>query len=91
MPTRWAPSKCDVAGCATMIDTGEPATSGVTMSVNVRLCQKDVRALDSGEATLVVALAPSALTRAGGCHCVRRHGGELDAKDCPIHGAERPA
>ena len=89
--TRWAPGKCDVAGCERLIDTGDKTANGCTMSLTIRVCQQDARAVGAGEAVLVVALAPAALTRAAGCHCVRHLGGELDAKDCPIHGAERPA
>jgi len=81
---RWAPSKCDVAGCATMIDDG--ATPGAAMRVDVRICQKDAKALANGEAVLVVALAPAALARVPGCHCVRQHGGVIDTHECPIHG-----
>ena len=88
--TRWAPSRCDLAGCAAMIDDGE-GTRGASVRIDARICQKDAKALANGDAVLMVALAPAAWVRAPGCHCIRTLGGELDPKGCPIHGAEPSA
>jgi len=85
MPTRWAPGKCDVAGCRAQIDTS-PETTGCVLTVPARICREDAERVMSGEAVLVIALAPAALARVPGCHCVRQHGGVIDTHECPIHG-----